>query len=978
MYRARAVFLILFLSLFLIGHRTWAAQPQKGLLTEGVISFEEPVVPAAVNLDGSGTVAVSKQRYIHGRQSLQWNWRSGDRLTIFQPINYVVSPKAARASCSVFQAYIYNEKPLENAKLRIEFAVDAKKPAACWFEMGLNFTGWRTAILSFKRDMQGCPVEGMEVTRVIAPNDSNGGVLYFDQIAPGVLNDMRYQWPDWNLQKIGPSNVPPTRIETLPKENLTNPDEKLQSELKLIAERLEGCLKKPCPRAELEKRLTAMEIVEDQHGIRGRHVEQDCQYSTLPSPLCVNARNSETGFVSLKNYGSLMLDFAYAYRAAGMEADRRVYRDHFNRMVRHLIDQGWTAGSSLGTTHHFGYESAQWAMAIFLMRKPLAESGLLAPMADALTWYAREFTILAHPESGCFRADDMDYLHTVAGTHLMLILMQPDVAEQAELLRRFSQNMVATLANPKHDIGSGFKIDGTAFHHGGNYPAYSFGGMNGAANLVWLLRGTRFALPADARATIKRSLIAAWIYTNPEIGLGLCGRHPFGGPDIAWMTDNFLKLSLAGEHMDRELAAIYLALRPNEAANSQKLFGETIAPARLPAGHWSFNYGCFGIHRWGNRMATLKGYNNAVWSSEIYTSNNRYGRYQSYGGIQIMTQGETAKNGFSEAGWDWNRMPGATTIHLPLEILESPTSSTLMLKSPKRFCGSSNLGNRYGIFVMQLWEPRMQRFDPAFGGLKTAFCFDDHIICLGSGITAGDVRHHVETTLYQHALSSKDQPVWCNQAKPLTAFPAEQRMASPCWLLDGYGNAYIVRKGGLVRCSRQHQHSFKNRTKKPTEGDFAAAWIDHGATPRDAAYEYAILLGAAPEKAAAWAANPPYRVLRHDAAAHVVRDAASNVTGYVIFQSGKTAVGDILEVSNPCMIMMRPNAEGLRVSIGDPDLNITTREGKCQPKRHQVVVKGVWHVKSASPEVSARTQGSNTVLEADCKDGQPLEFELVK
>jgi chondroitin-sulfate-ABC endolyase/exolyase len=273
--------------------------------------------------------------------------------------------------------------------------------------------------------------------------------------------------------------------------------------------------------------LAALEIVEDQYGIRGRHVEQDCQFQTLPAPLCTNARNGAMGYVSLDDYGRLMLDLAVAYRAADTEENRRVYREYFNRMVRHLIDQGWVAGSSLGTTHHFGYESQQWGKAIFLMRKPLVESGLLAPMADALAWFAREFADLVHPEKGCTRADDMDYLHTAAKTHLMLSLMRPNTAEQSELLRRFSRNMAATLANPKRDLGSGFKIDGTAFHHGGHYPAYSFGGSAGAAELAWLLRGTRFELPADARATIKRALVSAWIYGNPKIGLGLCGRHPF-------------------------------------------------------------------------------------------------------------------------------------------------------------------------------------------------------------------------------------------------------------------------------------------------------------------------------------------------------------------------------------------------------------------------------------------------------------------
>jgi len=82
-------------------------------------------------------------------------------------------------------------------------------------------------------------------------------------------------------------------------------------------------------------------------------------------------------------------------------------------------------------------------------------------------------------------------------------------------------------------------------------------------------------------------------------------------------------------------------------------------------------------------MVTLKGYNTDVWCSEIYTKDNRYGRYQSYGSVQILASGRPVNSfasGFVEDGWDWNRVPGTTTIHLPLEKLENPLPGTLMEK----------------------------------------------------------------------------------------------------------------------------------------------------------------------------------------------------------------------------------------------------------------------------------------------------------
>lgn len=38
-------------------------------------------------------------------------------------------------------------------------------------------------------------------------------------------------------------------------------------------------------------------------------------------------------------------------------------------------------------------------------------------------------------------------------------------------------------------------------------------------------------------------------------------------------------------------------------------------------------------------------------------------------------------SGYNENGWDWNRLPGTTTIHLPFELLNSPLPGTTMARS---------------------------------------------------------------------------------------------------------------------------------------------------------------------------------------------------------------------------------------------------------------------------------------------------------
>lgn len=149
-------------------------------------------------------------------------------------------------------------------------------------------------------------------------------------------------------------------------------------------------------------------------------------------------------------------------------------------------------------------------------------------------------------------------------------------------------------------------------------------------------------------------------------------------------------------------------------------------------------------------MVTLKGYNTDVWGAEIYTKDNRYGRYQSYGSVQIMGAPSRKTSGYNENGWDWNRLPGTTTIHLPFELLNSPLPGTTMARSKEKFAGASSLKNQNGMFAMKLMERDLKNFTGDFVARKSVFCFDNRLICLGTDIKNSNSDYPTETTLFQH------------------------------------------------------------------------------------------------------------------------------------------------------------------------------------------------------------------------------------
>lgn len=210
-------------------------------------------------------------------------------------------------------------------------------------------------------------------------------------------------------------------------------------------------------------------------------------------------------------------------------------------------------------------------------------------------------------------------------------------------------------------------------------------------------RGTDFTLSEQARRNFKLALMTMASYTDlRDWGLGLAGRHPFGKngriPDADVNAFGYLAalgdLTGSGKGADPELAGAYLRLKGTDKELNSLFRKEGISAGPTPSGFFVYNYGAAGIHRRGDWMVTLKAFNTDVWGSEIYTKDNRYGRYQSYGSAPIIGSGNpvsAAASGFVQEGWDWNRVPGATTIHLPYPELESPLPGTLMERNPERF-----------------------------------------------------------------------------------------------------------------------------------------------------------------------------------------------------------------------------------------------------------------------------------------------------
>jgi chondroitin-sulfate-ABC endolyase/exolyase len=418
-----------------------------------------------------------------------------------------------------------------------------------------------------------------------------------------------------------------------------------------------------------------------------------------------------------------------------------------------------------------------------------------------------------------------------------------------------------------------------------------------------------------------------------------------------------------------------------------------ITPSAAPAGNISVNYGALNIHRRDNWLLATKGFNNIVTGTEIYTSNNRYGRYQSYGTIQILATGQpvtASASGFELDGWDWNRFPGATTIHLPYEKLDYAGGNINERSLNSTFAGACSLDGN-GVFGMILDENNYTNYTDDFIARKSVFAFDNRIICLGSGITNSENQYYTETTLFQNALPAPSDKIMVD-GNNISQFPYSEQLnaTKPLTIMDAKGNGYFLPFGN-IHLRKNNQESRNNRTKSANYGDFATAWIDHGTAPDNADYEYAILVQTSVAELNQFkdemaSANKPYQMLRKDNVAHIVYDNVTATTGYVVFEANTTvSSAHVKTASVPCIVMVKDESENLlKLAFADPAINMETPAtligtGVVEERLVQVTLNGRYIMEGANDKCKlVRQDSESTVLEFTSIHGLPVGIQLKK
>lgn len=484
---------------------------------ERMFSFEKPQIPDCITATHS-RLSVSDLHYKDGKHSLEWTFEPGGILEFKKDLKFEKKdPTGKDLYLSAFIVWVYNEVP-QNATIEFQFLKDGKRCTS--FPFGINFSGWRAAWVCYERDMQGTPEEGMNELRIIAPNSK--GTLFIDHLITATKVDARQQTADLQVPFVnaGTTNhwlVVYQHSLLKPDIELTPVDDKQRAEMQLLEKRFRDMIY-------TKGKITDKEV----ENIRKKYdfyqiTYKNGQVSGVPIYMVRAAEAYERIIpdwnkdmltkmgVEMRAYFDLMKKIAVAYNnSAAKPVIREEMKKKFLAMYDHITDQGVAYGSCWGNIHHYGYSVRGLYLAYFLMKDVLREAGKLQEAERTLRWYAITNEVYPKPEVDGI---DMDSFNTQTTGRIASILMMEDTPEKLQYLRSFSR-WIDYGCRPALGLSGSFKVDGAAFHHRNNYPAYAVGGLDGATNMIYLLSRTEFAVSKLAHETVKNVLLTMRFYCN--------------------------------------------------------------------------------------------------------------------------------------------------------------------------------------------------------------------------------------------------------------------------------------------------------------------------------------------------------------------------------------------------------------------------------------------------------------------------------
>ncbi|WP_328892166.1 polysaccharide lyase 8 family protein [Streptomyces sp. NBC_00236] len=358
----------------------------------------------------------------------------------------------------------------------------------------------------------------------------------------------------------------------------------------------------------------------------------------------------------------------------------------------------------------------------------------------------------------------------------------------------------------------------------------------------------------------------------------------------------------------------------------------------------------------------ISAYSSRIYNYESIQNENLHAWHLSDGMVLLYTDD---LGHYSEDYWptvDPARLPGTTVLAgRPADAAGQRTTSTADWAG-----GAALPGTTLGAYGMEL-----RAFGSSLHGLKSWFCLDDVIACVGSGISAD--AGTAETIVENRKLRDPAAALLVNgQAAPAgTGWSA--RLDQVRWVHVAGTGGYVFPEPVTLHGVREdrtatwREINLKYGTDTSVTRPYLTLWQDHGTAPEGAGYFWLQAPMASAERTKQWSSAPPVKLIARSTAVHAVRRCADGLLAANFWGAG---TAQELTADGPASVLVRPEGKTVTVSLSDPT-QLRSSVVLDLARRNLSVV-------SAGPGITVAPTGTGIRITADTAElhGATLDLTL--
>lgn len=601
-----------------------------------------------------------------------------------------------------------------------------------------------------------------------------------------------------------------------------------------------------------------------------------------------------------------------------------------------------------------------------------------------------------------------DYIFNVVPYVFNLAIANPNDQQAIQDLQLLSGFLrVCT----RYNVGNKdiLKPDGTGFHHNAHYNGYMYS-YKSWVEYFYRFKGTSLKIDKKSYERLKNAVVTIYMTAvcaegdkNRIYANSMAGRHPFYSIEVPFTQKLFEQLieiggEVYGTEFDEDLAAYYNYFFKSNKYN---------VAAKDANGFYQYNYSAAGVYRQPGWVAVMRCPTEMLWTGEIYNKTNRFGRYQGHGTLEVLYEGGLEPTGYPAkvdnkgAGWDWNMMPGSTTVHYTdwAEMMPYKNDKDRFDQKAKttNFAGAVSM-KEYGLYAAAFdqgdsWGS--QRFVPTnLTFCKSVLAIDGMLFSIGNGISAkGDYSDDMTTAtnLFQTIVTKKYGKLSVNGKQVGNGESMNVPSAEAVTMINPVSTGFFVPAGHdeiKIVYGKQETPSSQGLEAKPATEVAAKAYINHGVKPEKKSYSFVVVPAADETKmkdvADKQTKGELFNIVELQDSLHIIKYMPRNVIAYSFFTPAKgLSTGEVISSATELLLLEEKDAEGnLKLALSNPNLRpkmIDKKNWREMPTPAFIELKGEWQIDGNAQGVFLKSmENGNTEVSCLLRNGMPVYVNLKK